>query len=220
VYDPVTRILVGINIAVSVWLWVTGAWTSDPALVAHGALVPEYVRQRGEWWRLVSGAFLHANLVHIAVNMISLWQLGSVLELLLGSARMLQLYTLAMLGSGLAVVYFSADQTQATVGASGAIYGLFGALIAIGLRLGRRGYAMVMSMVPILIINLVITFVFPFISVFAHLGGLVSGFAVGLAMSPTPRGRALLLRERPQAVVAPQALPAHEADVAPDELPP
>jgi membrane associated rhomboid family serine protease len=108
-------------------------------------------------------------------------------ETLLGSWRMLAIYAISLLGGGLAVVYF--DPQNPTVGASGAIFGLFGALLAIGLRLGERGRSLIAQTVPILILNLVFTFAVPFISKAGHLGGLISGFLAGLvlfAMRPQP----------------------------------
>ncbi|HTV72969.1 MAG TPA: rhomboid family intramembrane serine protease [Candidatus Acidoferrales bacterium] len=187
-------------------MWFTGGWDSDASLIAHGAIVPEYVRYRGEWWRIVSGAFLHDGFLHIGVNMFSLWQLGTVVEVLIGSSRMLQVYALSMVGSGLAIVYLGPDVP--TIGASGAIFGLFGALMSIGLRLGRRGRAMVLSMVPILVLNLIITFAVPNIAISAHLGGLATGFLIGFGMRLTPRGRALLVGPPPAPTIVRQEEPA------------
>jgi membrane associated rhomboid family serine protease len=221
VRNPVTRTLVGLNVAVFVWLWLTGGWSTDASLVAHGAIVPEYVLDRGEWWRIVSGAFLHDGFVHIGVNMFSLWQLGTVVEVLIGSSRMLQVYVLSMLGSGLALVYLGPEVP--TIGASGAIFGLFGALISVGLRLGPPGRKMVMSMVPILILNLVITFAVPNIAIFAHLGGLATGFLVGFGMRLTPRGRALLVGPPAPVYVHAQepinVTPQEPLDTQPEALP-
>jgi membrane associated rhomboid family serine protease len=218
--NPVTRVLIGLNVAVFAWLWLTGGWDSYSSLISHGAISPAYVRDRGEWWRIVSGAFLHDGFLHIGVNMFSLWQLGTVVEILIGSSRMLQVYVLSMLGSGLAVVYLGPEVP--TIGASGAIFGLFGALISVGLRLGPPGRKMVMSMVPILVLNLVITFAIPNIAIFAHLGGLATGFLVGFAMRLTPRGRALLVGPPPPVFIQqPEAPPfAMEAAAPEDELAP
>jgi membrane associated rhomboid family serine protease len=107
--------------------------------------------------------------------------------MLMGPWRMLAVYTIALLGGGYAVVYFAPNDV--TVGASGAIFGLFGALMAIGLRMGQRGRALISQTLPILVINLVFTFAIPFISKAGHVGGLVSGFFAGLllfAMKPAP----------------------------------
>ena len=73
-----------------------------------------------------------------------------------------------------------------TVGASGAIYGLFGALIAIGLRLGKEGRGLISATLPILIVNLVLTFTIPMISIAGHIGGLACGFVTGLALQRRP----------------------------------
>jgi membrane associated rhomboid family serine protease len=134
--------------------------------------------------------------------MIALYQLGLFVETLLGSWRMLAIYAISLLGGGLAVVYF--DPQNPTVGASGAIFGLFGALLAIGLRLGTRGRSLIAQTVPILILNLVFTFAVPFISKAGHIGGLISGFLAGLA----------LFAMRPQPA---QPLPASVTDSATGE---
>jgi rhomboid protease GluP len=184
VKSSLTRALVFANIAVYVWMTLTGAYTSDPSLVNHGALYGPYVRG-GDWWRLFTAAFVHANLMHILFNMIALWQVGSIVETIFGARRMAALYVIAILGSGWAVVYFSPN--EATVGASGAIFGLFGAMVSAGLRLGARGRALVMQTLPIIGINLVFTFSVPGISAAAHIGGLVSGFLAGYVLFRVPR---------------------------------
>jgi len=101
-----------------------------------------------------------------------------------GARRMLAIYFISLLGSGLAVVYFAFDQP--TVGASGAIFGLFGALVAIGLRLGARGRGLIMQTLPIILINLAFTFSVPSISKAGHLGGLVIGFVAALVLVRFP----------------------------------
>ncbi len=155
-------------------------------VLSEGALVPIAVLQDGQWWRIFSGAFLHGGLIHIAVNMMSLWFLGQFIELALGPWRMLFVYVLSLIAAGLGVVYFS-DPAVATVGASGAIFGLFGALFAIGLKLGKRGMDLVRANIGILVVNLIITFTVPQISWQAHVAGLLTGFLVTLAVYAPPR---------------------------------
>ena len=171
---PITIALIFLNIAAFIWLTCTGGY-SDSSLVAHGAIYPWYVRAYGQWQRIVSGAFLHANLTHITMNMLALAQLGSTVEMLVGSLPMLWIYAASLVGSGIAVVFYSGNEV--TVGASGAIYGLFGGLLAIGLRLGSRGRALVTQTLPVLIINLIFTYMVPNISISGHVGGLITGFA-------------------------------------------
>jgi membrane associated rhomboid family serine protease len=155
----------------------TGGGSLD-AVADAGALVPAFVTGRGEYWRLLTGAFLHGSAIHLAVNMYSLFALGQFVEGGAGAARMAVIYGVALLVSGLSVVYF-AGPYDVTVGASGAIFGLFGALFAMGFRLGRPGMKLVQQNIGILLINLVFTFAVPGISAAAHVGGLISGFVVG-----------------------------------------
>ena len=69
--------MIALNVGAFAWLWLTGGWNSDASLIAHGAIVPGYVRVYGQWWRIVSGGFLHAGIMHIAMNMVALAQLGA-----------------------------------------------------------------------------------------------------------------------------------------------
>ena len=182
----ITRMLIVINVMVFVWEVATGALTSDSALLAHGALTPYSVLHDHQYWRIVTGAFLHANLLHIGVNMLSLWFLGRFIENVMGSPRMLVVYAVSMVVSGFGVVYFSAPYIP-TIGASGAIFGLFGALFAIGFKFGRHGMELVKANLGILILNLILTFSIPEISKAAHVAGLLSGFALTFAIYFPPK---------------------------------
>ncbi len=152
----------------------------------EGSLYPAAVLQNGQWWRIFTSAFLHGGLLHIGVNMLSLWFLGRFIEYALGPWRMLVVYVVSLVAAGLGVVYFS-PPIAATVGASGAIFGLFGALFAIGLKLGRPGMDLIKANLGILVINLVITFTVPSISWQAHISGLVAGFLLTLLIFAPPR---------------------------------
>jgi len=176
----VTNILSAINVAVYAFIAAHGGPDQNDPYYVAGVLYGPAVLQDGQWYRVITGAFLHGGLAHVSLNMIALYQLGLFVETLLGSWRMLAIYSISLLGGGLAVVYF--DPQNPTVGASGAIFGLFGALLAIGLRLGERGRSLIAQTVPILILNLVFTFAVPFISKAGHLGGLISGFLAGLVL--------------------------------------
>ena len=139
---PVTTTLIVLNIAAFLYeLHVVGVdllagGGSLGALVSAGALVPELVGQ-GEYWRLVTGAFLHGSALHIGVNMYSLYSIGRFVEVVAGPRRMAAIYGISLVGSSLAVAMFGAP-ADVTVGASGAIFGVFGALFAIGLKLGEE----------------------------------------------------------------------------------
>ena len=188
----ITRVLIGLNALTFVYEFfkigpgIFGGNVSVQALYAAGALVPLAVTQDHEYWRLVTGAFMHASLVHIAVNMFSLWFLGRFLESAMGSWRMLFVYAVSLLASGWGVVHFS-NPLDVTVGASGAIFGLFGALFALGLKLGERGMQLVKANIGILVLNLAFTFFVPGISKAAHVAGLLAGFLITLAIYYPPK---------------------------------
>jgi membrane associated rhomboid family serine protease len=132
----------------------------------------------GEWWRLITGAFLHSGVFHIAFNMWALYVIGPELERRLGSVRFAMLYLLSAIGGSVAIYLFG----NVAVGASGAIYGLFGALFVVAKRLGydARGVLWLIG------INIVMTFVLPGISWQGHLGGLVTGTLVAVAFAYAP----------------------------------
>lgn len=137
----------------------------------------------GEYYRLVTSAFLHAGAIHLLLNMFALATLGPTLETALGRARFAALYLLSALGGSVAG-FVLAPPTTLSVGASGAIFGLFGAYYVVVRRLGGPTG----SIVGLLAVNLVITFAVPFIDWRAHLGGLVTGALVAAALAYAPRG--------------------------------
>jgi membrane associated rhomboid family serine protease len=141
----------------------------------------------GQWWRLLTAAFLHSpgSILHILFNMSALSVLGPPLEGVLGRARFLTLYLVAAFG-GSAASYAFSSPFAVSVGASGAIFGLFAAWIITA----RRLKADARGMWVLLAINLVISFLGSQIDWRAHLGGLAAGAAVTAAMAFAPRGRA------------------------------
>jgi membrane associated rhomboid family serine protease len=137
----------------------------------------------GEYYRLLTSAFLHAGVMHILFNRFALAQIGPILEHALGRARYLSLYLLSALGGSVAA-FLLAPPAQPSVGASGAIFGLFGAYYVVVRRLGGETGPIVV----LLAINLVITFTVPNIDWRAHLGGLVTGAVRAAAFAYAPRG--------------------------------
>ncbi|NEB79710.1 rhomboid family intramembrane serine protease [Streptomyces sp. SID14478] len=149
---------------------------------------PEGVAE-GQWYRLLTAMFLHGSYIHIAFNMLSLWWVGGPLEAALGRARYLALYFVSGL-AGSALSYLLAAANQPSLGASGAIFGLFGAT---ALLMRRLNYDM-RPVIALLVINLVITFGWSNIAWQAHIGGLVGGLVVGYAMIHAPRERRALVQ--------------------------
>ncbi|MGI8536459.1 MAG: rhomboid family intramembrane serine protease [Mycobacteriales bacterium] len=137
----------------------------------------------GEYYRLFTAAFLHANIFHLAINMFAFVQLGPVLESALGRVRFLTLYVLAALG-GSTLSFLVSDRGVLGVGASGAIFGLFGAYYIVVRHLGGE----TRSILVLLAINLVITFSVPIIDWRAHIGGLVIGVFIAVAFTRAPTG--------------------------------
>ena len=138
----------------------------------------------GAVWQLVTSQFLHVAIWHIAGNMLALWMLGPQLETALGRTRFLALYLLSGLAGSTAVLWFSSE-FQLTLGASGAIYGLFGAIAVITIKV--RGD--LRSIATLLAINIFITFAIPNISWQGHLGGLLGGAAITGLLIYAPRAR-------------------------------
>jgi membrane associated rhomboid family serine protease len=155
-------------------------------------LWPPGVALYGQYYRLATSAFLHYGLVHIVFNMWALWAVGPQLEQWLGRLRFGVLYGLSALG-GSVLVYLLSPLNSATAGASGAIFGLFGATFV----LFRRLQLQVRGIAALIAINLVITFVVPAISSQAiswqgHVGGLITGMTVAAVFAYAPVRHRLL----------------------------
>ena len=174
---PVTRILIAINIAIYLVTAAQGSGFNAPGgeLFSKFVLVGPLVANGG-WWRLITAAFLHGSILHIAFNMYALWVIGTPVEQYLGRARYLGLYFV----SGLAGSAGALLQSPITpvVGASGAIFGILGAMLIIEWQVTGRLAGNAMTFI---VINLVISFAIPNISWGGHVGGLIGGILVTLA---------------------------------------
>jgi membrane associated rhomboid family serine protease len=188
----VTEVLIGLNVFAMLAVIATGGAPFEGGgdvsdsymLVGYNQLV-EQTRfgftatpigvAEGEWYRIFTGGFLHAGLLHLGMNMLLLYLLGSQLEPLLGRLRFLTLYVACLVAGSFGVLLVT--PTAATVGASGAVFGLMGAAVVAqrfaGVDIWRNGIG------GLIVINLLLTFAVPGISIGAHLGGLVAGVAVG-----------------------------------------
>jgi membrane associated rhomboid family serine protease len=186
----VAKTLVGVNVAVYLLQLAQGAPVSANAgsIYVNGVLYGPAVAD-GDWWRLLTAAFLHYGPFHLFLNMLVLYLFGPPLESVLGPARFLLLYLASGLAGSAGALLM--EPTGLTVGASGAIYGLFGAMLV----LERQGtYVFGGSVLPLLVINLAITFAFPGISIGGHLGGLAGGALAILALSRFGQRRVVYAR--------------------------
>jgi membrane associated rhomboid family serine protease len=172
--NAVTTALIAINVGVYLAELGLGGSVNGTRnwIYDHGVLFGPFVAN-GDWWRLLTAAFLHYGPLHLLMNMYGLYLAGSFLEQVIGRWRFLFLYLASGLaGSAGALI---ASYFGGTVGASGAIFGVFGALFVLE---RRRHIATGGQIGALIVLNLVFTFAFPGISIGGHLGGLVGGVAL------------------------------------------
>jgi membrane associated rhomboid family serine protease len=179
----VVPILIAVNVVVFALTAVqagSGQRNDVSALFEAWELVPGLVTA-GEWWRILTSGFLHFGLIHLAFNMLALWILGRDVETVLGRGRFLAVYLISMLGGSAAIMLiYGAGATVA--GASGAVFGVMGALVVVLRRLRMPpGPAL-----GIIAINVAIGFLIPAISLTAHVGGLLAGAAATVALVYAP----------------------------------
>lgn len=139
-----------------------------------------YLIAEGEWWRFITPMFLHGGIFHILFNMFALYLFGPELEKLTGKVRFLTIYFMAGL-FGTIITFLIQDQLYTHVGASGAIYGIFGAFGALVYYARNTMPQLKQVILPIIIISVIMTFLTPNINITAHLTGLVVGFLIGLS---------------------------------------
>src|SRR5919201_2815847 len=133
----------------------------------------------GDWWRVITGGFLHAGFLHLLLNMYVLWVAGSILEPGIGTPRFLGIYFVSLIAGALGALIV--DPNTLTVGPSGAIFGLMAAVVVIAR--GRGGEQPASQFGLFIVLNLVLTFSISGISVGGHIGGLIGGFvAAGLVL--------------------------------------
>jgi membrane associated rhomboid family serine protease len=161
-----------------------GFSTSEAACAAapNGAWLPGV--SDGAYWQLMTSAFTHVQIMHFAFNMFALWVLGPQLEMAVGRLRFLALYLLSAL-SGSAFVYWFSPQFTPTLGASGAVFGLMGALLVLSLKV-KANPQQILFWIGL---NFVFTFLYPNISWQGHLGGFLGGALIAAVLVYAPRPR-------------------------------
>jgi membrane associated rhomboid family serine protease len=181
-----TLVLIGLNVVAFIATAVTSpaGFSHNESSRIFGKLVlnPTVIAENNEFWRFLGSAFLHFGVLHLAVNMFSLFVLGPALERVFGAWRYLSIYLLGALGGALSVYLFD-NRFNNVAGASGAIFGLFGALIVVYRKMGLNIWALV----PTILINVYITLSVPGISWLGHLGGLVAGAVAAAIFVYAPR---------------------------------
>lgn len=175
----IASVLIGVNVLVYIVTAVNAGSFNEPQggrIFFELAMIPGNVGA-GNWWAVLTAGFLHFGLIHLVVNMMSLYFIGPTLEQVLGRVRFLLVYLLSLLGGSAAVMALG-SASDFNAGASGAVFGILGALVVTFKRLRLN----MTQLVSVVAVNLIITFTIPQISWQAHLGGLVVGAAVGAAM--------------------------------------
>lgn len=184
---PVTYTLIGLCVAAYLLELLgggSGALQGGGTVNGDGGLYGPAVAG-GEPYRIVTAAFLHAGLIHLAFNMFALYILGTLVEPAIGSARFAAIYLLSILAGSFGALLL--DPNELTVGASGGVFGLMSAAFLIA---RNRGLDHLASQIGIFVVfNLVITFSVSGISVGAHLGGLIGGALAALLFSAVEKRR-------------------------------
>ena len=195
--SPVTFVLVAANLAVFFAIWRSNAnplLVDTQRLVEFGAVDMRAIWE-GEIWRLVSGMFVHVGLWHLALNLLVLWQVGRLLEQVMGSARYLLVYLVSgVAGFSLSLLFHPA----LTAGASGAIFGVVGGLLALAAVSKDQPLSTFLysAMIPVVAATLALGMILPFVDNSAHIGGLIFGYVLSYGLfADTVKERIEALRE-------------------------
>ncbi len=184
---PATYVLIAINVLVFLVELANGPGgifaEQSSRFVENFGLYGPFVAE-GEWYRLLTCGFLHGGLMHIGFNMLLLYLLGRLLEPALGTPRFLVLYFAALLAGSLGALLL--EPGAFSYGASGAVFGLAGAVFVIAR--GRGMDALAGEIGFLILFNLVFSFIYPHISIGAHVGGLVGGIVCALAIVAGEKG--------------------------------
>jgi membrane associated rhomboid family serine protease len=201
---PATFVLIAINVAAFLAEIASahgGFGVGSSSVVGEFGLLGVSVAE-GEWYRLLTGGFLHYDLLHILFNMAALYFLGRILEPGIGTLRFVFLYVASLFGGAFGALLLSGPDTL-TIGASGAVFGIFGATFVIARARGIDALAGTVGV--ILLINLAISFSTPRISLGGHLGGLAAGVICMLVIVAGERGM-LGARRLPTELIAMSAV--------------
>ncbi|HYA08797.1 MAG TPA: rhomboid family intramembrane serine protease [Gaiellaceae bacterium] len=182
----VTKTLIAVNVAIYLITCVQGAGLNAPGGPLWNKMIlwGPYVA-RGDWWRLITAAFLHASILHIGFNMLALWWFGAAVEQYLGRGRFIGLYLVGGL-AGSAGALIQAPLTP-VVGASGAIFAILGSMLILEWQTTGRLAGNAMTLI---VINLALGFAIVNVSIGGHIGGLIGGILATLAFARWGKGHA------------------------------
>ena len=191
---PLTYSIIVVNVLIYLYTSVQSGGIADMnmrVLLETGALNGTLVVGYGEWWRLFTAMFLHGGMTHILMNMFSLYLIGRGVDLYFEKKAYISIYLFSGLLGGLASLYMHPDPNSVGIGASGAIFGVFGALAGFFLahreKIATQSKAFMKDFGIVLAMNLVLGLSLPSIDVSAHIGGLVVGLIGGFVISKNPK---------------------------------
>lgn len=177
----ITNVLITINVILFfIMFGLSGTNITGNTLVAFGGCYGPLIKN-GEIYRLITGGFLHANLMHLIFNMYALYLIGTQMESFMGKKKYLALYLFSLMSSSLLSVIMNPNTVS--VGASGAIFGLTGALIYFGYHY-RLYLSSVLKtqIIPIVALNFLLGFMIPGIDIYGHIGGFIGGILLSMAL--------------------------------------
>lgn len=178
----ITYILIFINIVMFVLMYMLGNGSENTnTLIDFGA---NYIllTKAGEYYRLITSGFLHIGVIHLLLNIYSLYIVGSQVEYFYGKVKYIIIYLFSLIMGSLFTVALSSINTV-SAGASGAIFGLLGSILYFGIKYrGYIGNSLVNQIVPVVVLNLIIGFTTPGIGNAAHIGGLIGGYLISMAV--------------------------------------
>ncbi len=178
----ITYILIFINIVMFVLMYMLGNGSENTnTLIDFGA---NYIllTKAGEYYRLITSGFLHIGVIHLLLNMYSLYIVGTQVEYFYGKVKYIIIYLFSLIMGSLFTVALSSVNTV-SAGASGAIFGLLGSILYFGVKYrGYIGNSLVNQIVPVVVLNLIIGFTTPGIGNAAHIGGLIGGYLISMAV--------------------------------------
>ncbi|KIS04111.1 rhomboid family intramembrane serine protease [Paucilactobacillus wasatchensis] len=189
----VTQAVVAIQVIVFLIMTIAGGSTNSSVLIEFGARVSVLI-QDGQWWRLITPVFLHIGLMHLVVNSVTVYFIGTQIEMLFGHWRFAIIYFVTAITGNVASFVFLPNTISA--GASTAIFGLFGAFLMLGESFRNNLYIRAMSrqFLIFVVMNLAFDLFSPGIDIYGHIGGLFGGFLMGYVVGAPRIGKTNLIK--------------------------
>lgn len=177
-----TYVLILINVIVFILMYLLGNGSEDTKTLINFGANYVVLTKAGEYYRIITSAFLHIGIFHLLINMYSLYIVGTQVEYFYGKVKYLIIYFFSAIMGSLFTVALSSANTVAA-GASGAIFGLLGSILYFGIKYrGYIGNSLINQIVPVVILNLIIGFTTPGIGNAAHIGGLIGGYLISMGV--------------------------------------